>query len=734
MKIRISAIASCLIFLTTFLSAVNELRRCGYHLIPAPQQVSLDGGEVEIDSGWSIEGGAFETEWINRWTMEFHHFEFSGGGHGTIRLEAKAGAVTGEATEENLDQAYRLEIAADLVRITGNSPAGLFHGVQSFIQLLKRRADGRISLPRGTITDWPDLQLRFVHWDFLYHQKKPASICRLIDWLALFKVNCIGLEIIDKYEFPRHPLVGCPGAYTKAEMQEFTRYAQERHIQLVPVMQGPGHLSYLLKHPEYAHLKADGSNYQACMCDDEAVRVLFDLYQDMIDATPGVDYFHVATDEVYYAGICEKCERPYNPENRSLTWLEFVNRAHRWLAQRGRQMLAWVEYPLLPRHVPLLPSGLINGVIWLEDGYPEINREIIKGGNGVRQLAYVSMQGAELLFPNYYDSSFQSSELQGRLFAAERIPRLTLAAGCEPKGSFAAAWDTSGLHDETFWLGWITVTQYAWSAYSPPLEQSVADFIDVFYGPESLEIVEIYRLLQRGARFWEEGWDRVPSRERPPAYGNSKGPGIGIQRWDLTLEPPSLSLAENSIPERLFAEHNAGRLAQARAVRDDIDRLIGLVSENIGRVGRNRYNLELFLSIARLERHYPETILALEQAENALISAGQAYKNGDWEARADQLDKATQLVRNLLERRELMWRNLVFTWERSRYPKNRSAGGREYLDIGSDVKDGFAGRRKGLDYLMAPFQRMNLEDWLANLERMSRQVAAENRVRNQDRF
>lgn len=722
MKIKLGFLLGLLIAGSVSYSFANDLRRLGYSLIPAPQQASLDGREIFIDSAWSIEGSDFEIEWINRWSREFHRFEFQGGGSGRVVLRVDPGTVTGSVKEENLDQAYKLEVTNDRVSVIGNSDAGLFHGIQSFIQLLKRRSDGRITLPVGSITDWPDLQLRFAHWDFLYHQKRPDSIERLIDWLALFKVNCIGLEIIDKYEFPSHPLIGCPGAYTKAEMQEFTRYALERHIQLVPVIQGPGHLSYVLKHPEYAHLKADGSNYQACMCEEEAVQVLFDLYQDMIDATPGVDYFHVATDEVYYAGICDKCEREYNPENRSLTWVEFVNRAHGWLAERNRQMLAWVEYPLLPKHVPLLPPGLINGVIWLEDGYPGISRQIVEGGNRIRQLVYVSMQGAELLFPNYYEIDLLGPNFEGRLFQAERVPRSAILAGCEPKGSFAAAWDTSGLHDETFWLGWITVTQYAWSAGTPAVEQSVADFMDVFYGSESRQMVQIYQLLQRGARFWEDGWDRFPSTERPLAYGNSAGPGIGVQRTDLTLEPPALELANDPTEGPAFAVHNAGRLARARVEKENLDLLIGLLSENLGRVERNRYNLELFLSVAKLERHYPETILSLEQAERSLVSAGQESQKGNLRAKARHLAEAAKVVRRLLERRDRMWRDLLPTWERTRFAKNRSFGGRNYLDIGSDVKDGFAGRRLGLDYLIAPFQRMQLEAWLDKLNELTRQA------------
>jgi N-acetyl-beta-hexosaminidase len=48
-------------------------------------------------------------------------------------------------------------------------------------------------------------------------------------------------------------------------MQELTTYALERHIQIVPVIQSPAHFAYVLKHPEFAHLRADSSNYQpAC--------------------------------------------------------------------------------------------------------------------------------------------------------------------------------------------------------------------------------------------------------------------------------------------------------------------------------------------------------------------------------------------------------------------------------------------------------------------------------------
>src|SRR6185312_3942440 len=66
------------------------------------------------------------------------------------------------------EQAYRLELASNRLTITGNTAAGLFYGVQTFLQLLK--ADrGKLWLPEGTIQDWPDLQLRVIYWDDAHH-------------------------------------------------------------------------------------------------------------------------------------------------------------------------------------------------------------------------------------------------------------------------------------------------------------------------------------------------------------------------------------------------------------------------------------------------------------------------------------------------------------------------------------------------------------------------------------
>ena len=698
---------------------LTPLRARGFSLIPAPQQVELGARDVVIDNSWSmvstIATDDIAVKRLIQGASELHGLAFSGRGEKKIVLAVKPGTVSGTNDPALNEQGYQIKVTPEIVEITGNSKTGLFYGVQSLLQLMRRDNAGRLVLPECVIIDWPSLELRFVHWDTKHHQKRMETMKRLIDWHAFFKVNMIAIEIEDKYEYPRHPVIGAPGAYTKAEMQELTRYALEQHIQIVPDVQSPAHMAFVLKHNEFAHLKADlASNYQVCMCEPEAINLIFDMYQDMIDATPGVDYFLVSTDEVYYAGICDKCKRPYNPENRSLAWAEFAVAAHDWLAKRGRRMIAWVEYPLLSKDIALLPPDLINGVMSNNKSFIDVQNKV-----GIRQLAYSSIQGSESLFSNYFSTNF---------LGISSTVREGTAAGNNPVGSFAAAWDDCGLHEEVFHLGWTTVTQYAWNPYGPTMEQTMADFMDVFYGQSSPDMTSVYRLLTEGAQFFGSGWDQITSKERGPGYGNSNGKGIGTRRTDDILGLPEIPQEVTLKITPKFSETYRELIVRAESMKIKNDDLVNRLTRYVGQVERNRYNLEVYLSIAYMERYFINTILTLRDAESLMLHAQSSAGEGRAANAVANLVEASNKVGSLIIWSNWMWENLTVTWEKSRYEKGRSVGGRDFVHVLDDVKDHPADRRKGLDYLIAPFQRMNLPGWRNLLNEEINKYAAEHKV------
>ncbi len=697
---------------------VTELRARGHALLPAPRNVELADSTVPFDAlGFRLEHDLGDddiaVQTLRARLAEDFGVELAGTGSSLrpLRLSVSPGTVqTGQA--DDIDrQAYRLTIDADGIDIVANAPAGLFYGVQTFLQLLRRHEGGSSpTLPAGTITDWPEYALRIMHWDTKHHQDRMDTLKRYLDWAARLKYNAIAFELEDKFAYPTHPIIGAPGAFTTEQMQELVRYALDRHIQIIPNIQTPAHLCYALKHEQFAHLRCDGNNYMACMDNPEVLKLIFEMYEDVLEATAGVDYFLVSTDEVYYSGICEKYRKPYNPENRSLTWLDFVNKAHEFLTARGRQVIAWVEHPLLPEHVKGLPKDLIDGV--------GTGREVlIRAENeyGLRQIGYASMQGEELLFPNYFghrDDRHMTNRLAN---AYEAIVRPKGEYGrAKWIGTFAAAWADAGLHNETFWLGWAAMAQNSWTPGAADVHQTVADFMDVYYGSEAEGMAAIYQDLQAQGRFWERSWTRVPSRVRGPAYGNSREKQP-VTRMDRTLTPPALPTGPGLAFEPAFGPAHAEAMAEVPARLRENDRLIGALQANLARVRRNRYNLEVFLSLAHLIRHHLRLLTGLGEAEDLLARASDAAGRDEHAEAVDLMARAHHRAGEIIDDLHDVFGRLVATWEKCQFPRNAAVDGKQFIHVMDDVKDHFADRRADLSYMISPEESIGLGEWRKGL-------------------
>lgn len=737
MKTRAACLFSLLLFIfaPVLAQSPTDLFLRGYSVIPTPQKVELQRGEIGFDDSWVYDAGKLAKDHIVVRSLlgdlrEFHLIEIrpaAGQAKNVIRLSVAEGAIQAGDDPELDKQGYRLKIAPGSIEITGNTEQGLFYGVQTLLQLLKAGPRGKLLLPIASIEDRPRLQLRFLHWDTKHHQDRIETLKRYLDWSARFKINMIAFELEDKFEYPTNPVIGAPGAFTTAELQEIVNYGLERFIQVVPNIQAPAHTAYVLKHPQFAHLRADGNNYQMCMCDEESYKLIFQMYDDVIKATKGVDYLYVSTDEVYYAGICGKCSQPYNEQNRSLKWVEFVRRARDFAASRGRRILVWAEYPLLPEHVKMIPPDVIDGIIGDEE-YLKTENEL-----GMRQLAYVSMQGAEYLFPNHLPSSLNtggdSGPSVGRLrSAADAISFGSKAWKGKPIGTFGAAWGDSGLHNETFWLGWATVAEYGWTPGTPPVEQTVAEFMKIYYGPNVAEMTEVYRGLQTQARFFEKSWDRVVSKVRGPGYGNSYGKGIGVVRFDDTLPAPALPSMPGLDFVPVYAGRYAARVEEASRMALENDLLLHRIHQNFLKADRNRYNLEVLLSLAELTGHHNRLILGMKKIEDELNTARmESAKNRHQEA-VGHLVGAYDRARGVVKERIETFRSLKTVWEKSRFAKGREVNGRKFYHVLDDTKDHWADRRPDLSYMIAPEESVGLEKWMENLAAVIREYAKRHNV------
>jgi hypothetical protein len=249
--------------------------------------------------------------------------------------------------------------------------------------------------------------------------------------------------------------------------------------------------------------------------------------------------------------------------------------------------------------------------------------------------------------------------------------------------------------------------------------------MDIFYGPGNQDLIEIYRTLEEGARFYESSLDRVPATRLKPSYGSYAGPGRDTTRIDLKIDPPPLPFAydETLVTDRTFSRRYASVLAQMPAMRRRVDQAIGSLEGKLGTVSRNRYNLEVLLSIALFERHYFTMLANLTEVEDLMLKASEAQNQERPRDVISLLAQAHGRIRFCLSDRASMWAGLKATWEKSRYPKNQPVGGRNYVHILDDLKDHRADRRLGLEYLLEPLENIGLEKWNEGLAQFIRTYA-----------
>ncbi len=707
----------------------TELFLRGYTLLPAPQSVRLEAADLQFGAHWTLRSEVppnhIAVRSLARDLAEFHSIALKTAGardENVLRLAVAPGTVNERAVARSRRPGVPVAGRAGQNRGHGQHGRGLVLRrpvAAAAAQEIERRAPASRRAPSRT---GRTCRYAFLHWDTKHHQDRIDTLKRYLDWSARFKINRIGFELEDKFAYPSHPVIGAPGAFTPAELQEIVDYGLERFIEVVPQIQSPAHMAYVLKHPEFADLRADGNNYQACLCDDRTYALIFSMYDDVMNATRGVRSFHVSTDEVYFAGICSKCTEPYTPENRSLKWVQFAQRAHEFLQARGRTMLAWVEYPVLPQHIRLLPQALINGVMPGDREQLDAEKE-----RGIRDLIYTSMEGEEPLFPNYLPLEGVREPAEGRLDATRRAFESGKRAG-NAVGVYGAAWDDSGLHGETFWLGWAAVAAYGWNSAAPPVRQQAVEFMTAYYGPEASGMTELYLGLQKQARFFESSWDRVVSRERGPGYGNSEGPGVGTTRYDKTLPAPALP----ALPGLDFSPVYQGRYGslarEARQAGAENETLQRRLYESIVRAGRNRYNLEVFLSLASLTAHHSRLVSGMADIEALLLRAREAARDGEAAAALGHLTRARALALSIASERKSMFADLQRVWEKSRYPKGREVNGRKFVHVLDDTKDHWADRRPDLTYMTQPEESIGLEAWADRLGTLMQSYAQQNKL------
>ena len=178
------------------------------------------------------------------------------------------------------NQSYRIDID-DHITITAKDNIGIFYGVQTLIQLLKIND---YTLLQGTILDWPDTNERSMHLDLARKYFSIDWIKDLIEEMSYLKMNSLQIHFSEHegYRLESDVLNNVEGFnypsqyYTKEQMAEIVQYANKHHIDVIPSLDSPGHMRYVLNYLPNEYRLSSVSN----LASDGAASGTFNIFNE----------------------------------------------------------------------------------------------------------------------------------------------------------------------------------------------------------------------------------------------------------------------------------------------------------------------------------------------------------------------------------------------------------------------------------------------------------------------
>ncbi len=318
-------------------------------------------------------------------------------------------------------EGYRLSVTSNRVLLRAAAAAGVFYGGVTFRQLLPPEVFGTNrpappasgwTVPCVEITDSPRFPWRGLLLDPARHFFPPEFVKKLVDVMALHKMNSLQLHLTDdqgwRLEIKKHPRLteigsirkespkkgdrnrgdGTPYGpffYTQEQVRELVAYAQARHVTLVPEIEIPGHfLSAVASYPE---LSCRGQPLEVrtrwgiepdilCPGNDAAVAFAKDVLAEVCELFPS-RFIHIGGDEAPRDRWkqCPKCQARLKAEGlkneaQLQTWLN--HRLEEFLARQGRRLIGWdeiLEGGLTPDAAVMSWRGLAGGLAAAEAGH-----------------------------------------------------------------------------------------------------------------------------------------------------------------------------------------------------------------------------------------------------------------------------------------------------------------------------------------------------------------------------
>ncbi|MFA6481182.1 MAG: beta-N-acetylhexosaminidase [Bacteroidales bacterium] len=324
-------------------------------------------------------------------------------------------------------EGYTLSVSKKEFKILAASPAGVFYGIQSLLQLLPPEifsnqvvGDVKWVIPLVKITDKPRFAWRGFLLDVSRHFFPSSYIYEVLDYMAMHKLNRFQMHLTDdqgwRVEITKYPKLTEVGAwrvnredrhwnsreiqkpgekatyggfYTQDDIRKFVTYAAERNIVIIPEIEMPAHTTAsLAAYPEFSCTGAPLTvlpggiwpcNNIYCAGKEETFSFLQDVLTEIIALFPS-EYIHIGGDEADKSQWtkCPSCQKRIKAEglkDEKELQSYFIRRIEKFLNSQGRQLIGWdeiLEGGLAPNAAVMSWRGTQGGIDAARAGHPVV--------------------------------------------------------------------------------------------------------------------------------------------------------------------------------------------------------------------------------------------------------------------------------------------------------------------------------------------------------------------------
>ncbi|MBQ2914064.1 MAG: beta-N-acetylhexosaminidase [Clostridia bacterium] len=279
-------------------------------------------------------------------------------------------------------EGYKINISQTCLTVSASDKAGCFYAMQSLCQLFDLFAPHEtLSTVNYYVEDYPKFAYRGLHLDICRHFFGVQTIKKVLDLMSEVKLNKLHLHLSDdqgfRVQIDKYPLltevgsvragsevvrdgkrfveeVSHSGYLTKADVAEIVAYASQRHIEVIPELEIPGHMvAILASYPEFsctgkvAEVRKNWGISKDILCagNEESYQFVCDILDEICDMFPS-EYIHLGGDEAPKDRWCNcpKCVE-------KMAELKFDNFAQlqnymleffvSYLTQAGKKVIAW---------------------------------------------------------------------------------------------------------------------------------------------------------------------------------------------------------------------------------------------------------------------------------------------------------------------------------------------------------------------------------------------------------